>query len=217
VSLTATSLAQRSARPRVVVFDVGGVLLHWDPRNLYRKIFNDPARMEWFLSEVCPPHWNLAQDGGRPWPVAEAEAIARHPEMAAEIQAFRARWHEMVPGAIDGTVQLLEELAAAGVLLYAITNFAGDTFRETTQRFPFFRHFKGIIVSGYDCTLKPGAEIYRLLGDRYDLDLRSCVFIDDVAANCDGARACGMHAIQFVSPEATRAALAELGAYSAAV
>ena len=198
-------------RPRVVVYDVGGVLLDWDPRHLYSKIFDDPARMEWFLAEVCSPAWNIAQDGGRPWADAEAEAIARHPGCAAEIRAFRSRWHEMVRGPIPGAVALLEELYAASVPLYAITNFAADTFRETTERFEFFDRFAGIVVSGDEHMLKPDPRIFQLLEQRYQLDLADCVFIDDVAKNCDGARACGMHAIQFVSPAETRAALVELG------
>jgi 2-haloacid dehalogenase len=203
-----------SQRPRTVVYDVGGVLLDWDPRHLYGKIFDDPARMEWFLREVCTPSWNLAQDGGRPWADAEAEAIALHPGLANEIRAFRARWHEMVPDAIAGSVDLLEELAGADVPLYAITNFAADTFQEATKRFAFFAHFKGIVVSGDEKLLKPDPRIYQLLAHRHSLDLADCVFIDDVARNCDGARACGMHAIQFVSPDATRDALAELGIFS---
>lgn len=198
-------------RPRVVVYDVGGVLLDWNPRHLYTKMFEDPDRMEWFLSEVCTPSWNLAQDGGRPWADAETEAIARHPDLADEIRAFRARWHEMVRAPLPGAEPLLGDLAVAGVPLYAITNFAADTFRESTVRFPFFAHFKGIVVSGDEKLLKPDPRIYQCLAERYTLNLAECVFIDDVAHNCDGARACGMHAIQFVSSDATRAALAGLG------
>jgi 2-haloacid dehalogenase len=200
-------------RPRIVVYDVGGVLLDWNPRYLYAKLFDDAARMEWFLREVCSPTWNIAQDGGRPWPVAEAEAIVRYPEMAVEIRAFRARWHEMVAGPIVGAEALLSDLAATGVPLYAITNFAADTFREATGRFPFFAHFKGIVVSGDEKLLKPDPRIYHRLAERYDLDLDGCVFIDDVAHNCEAARACGMQAIHFTSSDATRDALAALGVF----
>jgi 2-haloacid dehalogenase len=198
-------------QPKIVVFDVGNVLVDWDPRHLYRKVFPDPARMEWFLSEVCHPQWNLAQDAGRPWPEAEAEAIARHPEMATEIRAFRARWPEMISGPITGTVAILEQLAASGTPLYAITNFAADTFAETTERFPFFHHFRGIVVSAAEKMLKPDPWIYRLLESRYGLDLADCVFIDDSAKNCAGARAVGMHAIDFVGPEDARNRLTQLG------
>jgi 2-haloacid dehalogenase len=191
----------------IVVFDVGGVLLDWDPRHLYRKLIADPAEMEWFLAEVCHGRWNLAQDAGRPWHDAEAEAIARHPDRAAHIRAFRARWGEMVPGSIGGTVALLEEMAAAGVPLYAITNFAADTFREVCARFPFFGHFRGIVVSGEIGIVKPDAGIFHRLAGDHGVDLARAVFIDDNARNCAAAEALGMAAIAFTSPEATRAAL----------
>jgi 2-haloacid dehalogenase len=194
-----------AARPAsTVVFDFGGVLLEWNPRYLYAKIFADPAEMEWFLANVCTGDWNVAQDKGRPWPEAEAEAIARHPRYAAEIRAFRARWHEMVPHAIHGTVDILEDLAAANVPLYAITNFAADTCREARAKFPFFRHFRGIVVSGEIGILKPDAAIFHRLATDYRLDLATCLFIDDVPKNVTGAQAAGMQSILFESPEKLR-------------
>jgi 2-haloacid dehalogenase len=195
-----------------VVFDIGKVLIEWDPRLVYRQVFaGDEARVEWFLREVCPPAWNLEQDRGRPWPEAIAEATARHPSCAAEIAAYRARWHEMVPDAIWGSVALLEGLAARRVPLYAITNFASDTFAEAQARFPFLTRFDGIIVSASEGLLKPDPGIYRLLADRYGLVLAQCLFIDDVPANVQGARAVGMQAHHFVSPEALRGELERLG------
>lgn len=196
----------RSARKKrdIVVFDFGNVLLDWNPRHLYRKLFTDHAQMEWFLTEVCSPAWNLAQDGGRPWVDAEAEAIARHPAQATHIRAFRARWHEMVSGPIAGSVALLHDLARANVPLYGITNFAADTCAETLERFAFFNLFHGIIVSGDVKLLKPDARIYRRLETDHSVDLARCVFIDDVEANCAGARAVGMAAIRFETPEQLR-------------
>jgi 2-haloacid dehalogenase len=198
-------------KPTTVVFDVGNVLVDWDPRYLYRKVFADRTRMDWFLSEVCHPAWNLAQDAGRPWPEAESEAIARHPDMTSEIRAYRARWHEMLAGDIPGSIAILEHLAAQRVPLYAITNFAADTFAETCERFPFFRHFQGIVVSGTEKMIKPDARIYQLLATRYDLDLSTCVFIDDSAKNCIGARTTGMHAIDFVGAGDARQRLGGYG------
>jgi 2-haloacid dehalogenase len=194
-----------------IVFDLGGVLLEWNPRHLYRKIFADPAEMEWFLAHVCTGDWNLLQDKGRPWPEAEAEAIARHPKYAAEIRAFRARWHEMLPHAIQGTVAVLEDLAAAGVPLYAITNFAADTCAECRNKFAFFRHFRGIVVSGEIGILKPDAAIFQRLATDYRLDLTTCLFIDDVPKNVTGAQAAGMQAVLFESPEKLRADLVRFG------
>jgi 2-haloacid dehalogenase len=199
-------------RPVVaVVFDFGGVLLDWDPRHLYRTIFTDAAEMEWFLATVCTSDWNLAQDKGRPWPDAEAEAIARHPAYACQIRAFRARWHDMVPGPIQGTVEVLEALAARNVPLYGITNFAADTCREARARFAFFKHFRGIVVSGELGVLKPDPAIYRKLASDHALDLASCLFIDDVQKNVDGAQAAGMAAVRFETPAKLRDDLAALG------
>jgi 2-haloacid dehalogenase len=201
------------AAPRIdtVVFDIGHVLLDWDPRHLYRKVFADASEMEWFLREVCPYTWNLEQDRGRPWPDAEAEAIARYPTYAAQIRAYRARWGEMVPGDIAGTVQILRTLQRQAVPLYAITNFSADTFIEAQARFPYLSEFRGVIVSGRERLLKPHPAIYNRLAEAYDLDLRRCVFIDDSRPNCDAAQRVGMAAIHFSSPDATSAALRELG------
>jgi len=197
-----------TASPTVVVFDIGHVLIEWDPRHLYRQIFaGDAARMEWFLREVCPPSWNLEQDRGRTWADGIAEATARHPGYADAIAAYRARWHEMVPGAIAASVALLRALKARGVPLYAITNFAADTFAEVVARFEFFALFDGIVVSGTERLVKPGPAIFQRLGERYGLDLRHCLFVDDVLANVEGARAVGMTAHHFTSAERLRAEL----------
>ena len=113
-----------------IVFDLGKVLIDWDPRNLYRKVFDDEADMEWFLATVCHPNWNLELDRGRSFDDGVIEATARHPDYAEEIAMYRDRWMEMVPGAIEGSVAILEELHISGVPLYAITNWNGDSFRR---------------------------------------------------------------------------------------
>lgn len=196
----------------IVVFDVGMVLLEWDPRYLYRKVFpGDAAKMEWFLAEVCPNTWNVEQDRGRPWDEAIAEAIGRHPAYAAEIRAYRERWNEMVPGAIEETVTILESLAGAGVPLYAITNFASDTFKEALARFDFFKHFRGIVVSGDEKVLKPEPRIYHTLADRHGVDLTRSIFIDDSIKNVVGAQAVGMAGHHFTTPANLAADLRERG------
>ncbi|HEY8563914.1 MAG TPA: HAD family phosphatase [Beijerinckiaceae bacterium] len=197
--------------PSVVVFDVGQVLLNWDPRHLYRRIIPDPDRMEWFLAHVCPDTWNRSLDGGRPWDEALAERIALHGGWADEIRAYRARWQEMVPDAIGANVALLARLKAAGVPVYAITNFAGDLFRETQDRFPFLKSFDGVVVSGDEGLLKPDPAIYRLFLARFGLRAEACLFIDDSPANVAGARDVGMTAIQYRSGDDLAAACARLG------
>lgn len=204
------SAAQR--RPSRVVFDIGNVLIDWNVRLLYRKVFATEAEMEDFLTRVLPPAWNLEQDRGRSWREAEDIQIALFPEHAANIRAFRARWHETIPGAITGTVDILEKLKAGGVPLYAITNFAADTFREAQARFPFLAtSFRDIVVSGVEQVIKPDARIYRILLERQHLEASDCVFIDDSAANVNRAAELGFHALRFTSPAGFAADLRSLG------
>lgn len=194
-----------------IVFDLGMVLIQWDPRHLYRKVFADAEKMEWFLAHVCTSDWNLAQDGGRSFDDGVAEATARHPEFAAEIAMFRDRWMEMVPGAIDGSVEILEQLHGKGVPVYAITNWNGDTFRATRNRFSFLDLFRDIVVSGDENIIKPDPAIFHLLARRNEIDLRDSMFIDDSLKNVVGAEAVGMKGHHFTSPESLRAALVSLG------
>jgi 2-haloacid dehalogenase len=190
-----------------VVFDLGMVLIEWDPRHLYRQVFRDPAKMEWFLAEVCHGEWNLAQDKGRSFDEGVKEATARHPEYAAEIAMYRDRWMEMVPGDIAGSVEVLEDLHDAGVPLYAITNWNSDTFRATRARFGFLSLFRDIVVSGDEKLLKPEPAIFQLLAARNSIRLEESLFIDDSLKNVRGAEAVGMQGHHFTSPESLRADL----------
>ena len=194
-----------------VVFDLGGVLVDWDPRHLYRGLFDDAAAMERFLGEVCTPEWNLAQDAGRSWAEATALLRARHPGQAALIDAYHHRWPEMIAGDIPGTVAILRALHAAGTPLYALTNWSAETFPVAQARFDFLGLFRGIVVSGTERVVKPDPAIYRLLLDRFGLDPARCVFVDDNPANAAAATALGLHGIAFTTPEALAAALRELG------
>lgn len=194
-----------------VVFDIGNVLVHWEPRALYRKIFASEDEVEWFIANVCNSDWNLEQDRGRSFAEAVSEATARFPEHADAIAAYDLRWHETMPGPIDGTVGILEELRQRGTPLYAITNFNQDKFRETLERFSFLRTFRDIVVSGDERLLKPDPAIYRVLLERNGIDAAACVFIDDSEKNVRGAEAVGMKAIHFTTPQALRADLAGMG------
>lgn len=194
-----------------VVFDIGNVLVHWEPRALYRKIFATEAEVEWFIANVCTHDWNLEQDRGRSFAEGVVALSKRFPEHAEAIAAYDLRWHETVLGPIDGSVAILDELKAKGTPLYAITNFNQDKFRESKKRFPFLSVFRDIVISGDERVLKPDPAIYRLLLDRNGLEAASCVFIDDSTKNVEGAEAVGMKAIHFTSPEALRRELAKLG------
>ena len=200
------------ASPSVVVFDIGNVLVDWDPKHLYDKLFpGRPAAMAWFLDTICTPAWNLEQDAGRSWADGVGALVARYPEWRAEIEAYDRRWHEMIPHPIAGSVAILERLREGGVPLYAITNYSTEKYAESFARFPFFAYFAGVVVSADERLLKPHAPIFALLCSRYRLDAADCVFIDDKAENVDGARAVGMAAIRFTDPEALRRALAHYG------
>jgi 2-haloacid dehalogenase len=194
-----------------IVFDLGMVLIDWDPRHLYRKVFADPVRMEFFLENVCHGDWNLEQDRGRSFDDGVKEATGRYPEFAAEIAMYRDRWMEMVPGAIEGSVKVLEDLHDRGVPLYAITNWNGDTFRATRGRFPFLARFRDIVVSGDEKLLKPEPAIFELLAKRNGIVLGNSIFIDDSLKNVKGAEATGMTGHHFTSPDSLRAALVAIG------
>lgn len=194
-----------------VVFDLGGVLIDWNPRFLYRRLFDDPVQMEHFLAQVCTPAWNLELDGGASMDVAISALQRAHPEHAAAIAAWRDRWPEMLGGAISGTVEILEELHAAGVPLFALTNWSRHTWPHARDRFGFLERFDAILVSGDERMRKPDPRFYRLLEQRCGVDLASSVFIDDHPANVEGARALGMAAVRFTTPGALRGELRGLG------
>ena len=186
-----------------VIFDIGNVLIRWDVRLLYRQLLPDDAAIDAFLAEVGFHAWNLEFDRGADWDAGVAALSARHPRHAALIAAFHARWHETVPGAIAGSVAILEALAAAGVPLFAITNFSAPKWEETVARFPFLgTAFRDVVVSGREGVLKPDPAIYRLCLARNGLDPARAIFIDDSAANVAGAAAVGLDAICFTGPEA---------------
>ncbi|RON08469.1 HAD family hydrolase [Pseudomonas brassicacearum] len=195
-----------------VVFDLGNVLIRWNPRNLYRKIFgNDVQAMETFLSEVCPPEWNERQDAGRSWQEGIEEAIARHPSQEALIRAYHERWEETLGGVLEETVLILDELHAKGVRLLALTNWSAETFPIALERFPFLHTFEGIVVSGEEGIIKPDPAIFQLLKSRYRFEGHHAVFIDDHAPNIVGARREGFNALQFTSAAQLRKDLAALG------
>jgi 2-haloacid dehalogenase len=193
-----------------VVFDVGNVLIDWNPRHLYRKLFADEERMEWFLAHICTPAWNIEQDRGRSFAQAVAELTIRHPQWEPEIHAFDARWGEMIAGEIAGSVALLSRLKGK-VALYAITNFSREKYAQTLERCAFLRDFQGVVVSAHEGLLKPDLAIYRLFLDRYGREASRCLFIDDSARNAEGARRAGMHAVQFVDAVGLARDLAAFG------
>jgi 2-haloacid dehalogenase len=194
-----------------VVFDLGGVLIDWNPRHLYRKLFEQEAQMEHFLTEICSPVWNVSLDAGKPFDVGIAELSRHHPEQAHLIVAWKTRWEEMLGGAIEGAVAILEELHSAGMALHALTNWSAETFPMGRRRFPFLERFRTILVSGEEKLVKPDPRIFHLLVERTGLVPQRTVFIDDSQKNADAAASLGFHAIRFTDPPSLRARLTEIG------
>jgi 2-haloacid dehalogenase len=200
------------SKRNVVIFDFGGVLVDWNPRYLYSKLFgDDEAGMERFLAEVTTPEWNLQQDAGRPWDEAVRLLSAEHPTQADLIAAYQHRWEETLGCPIDDSLHILRELKAAGHPLYGLTNWSHETFPIARQRYAFFDCFDGIVVSGEEGMIKPNPKLYETLLERYDIDPTCAVFIDDNKINVEAAEALGIHGIHFHTPAQLRAELIELG------
>jgi 2-haloacid dehalogenase len=189
---------------KAVVFDLGGVLIDWDPRYLYRKLLADEAAVEEFLATVCTPEWNAEQDRGRPFAEGVAELVERHPAHAAAIAAYAERWEEMLGGDIPGTVELLAELRAAGTPLFALTNWSAETFAIARERFEFLSWFDGVLVSGEERLIKPDPAFFRLLLERFGLAPEATFYVDDSEANVAAARALGLDAVRFTDPRQLR-------------
>jgi len=196
-----------------VVFDIGGVLLQYDPRFVYRELIPDPAELEWFLGEVCTPEWNATLDAGRPFDEACDELAARYPGHAELIDAWK-RQDDMIAGEIAGTAELVARLRADGVPLYLLTNMPADVFAARRRRYAVLRQFDGAVVSGEEGVLKPSPEIFAVLKDRYGLDPPATLFVDDAEVNVAGAREAGYRAHRFVDPPGLADALRAHGLLS---
>jgi 2-haloacid dehalogenase len=196
----------------VAVFDLGGVLIDWNPRYLYRKLFKgDEAAMEHFLATVCTSAWNLQQDAGRPFAEACAALKLEHPEDAELIDAWFERQSEMIAGPIENTVRILAELRDCRVPLYALSNWSAETFPSALQRFDFLHWFQGILLSGEVRLVKPDPRIFKLFFERHHIEPAQTVYVDDLPRNVETANALGMHGIVFTDPPALRAELVKIG------
>lgn len=195
-----------------IIFDLGGVLIDWNPRYLYRKLFATEEEVTWFLETVCTPQWNAKQDAGRPSGQAIEELTRQFPTHEAAIHAWFSRWDETIGGSIQETVEVLRALRESKKYrLYALTNWSAETFPWATKRFEFLRWFEGIVMSGEEKTLKPRPEFYHVLFTRYSVDPEQSLFIDDNQENVDAARRLGMDSIQFVSASQLNQELAKRG------
>jgi 2-haloacid dehalogenase len=203
-----------SAKIETIIFDLGGVLIDWNPRYLYRKLLKDEDQVSWFLENVCTSEWNDQQDAGRSFEDATKELITKYPEWEEAITAWYGRWQETIMGPIPGTVELLKKIKQSnGYRLYALTNWSAETFPWALDNFEFLHWFEGIVVSGKEKTRKPFPEFYQILFDRYKVEPSRSLFIDDNIKNIEGARNIGLPAIHFQSPEQLKAELTRLGVF----
>lgn len=194
-----------------IVFDLGGVLIDWNPRYLYRKIFESESEVEWFLDNICTGEWNDQQDGGRSFAEATEELLLKHPEWEVPIRAWYDRWQETISGSIAGTVEILKEVKASERhKLLALTNWSAETFPWALENFEFLHWFEGIVVSGIEKTRKPHREIFDILVDRYSLHPSRSLFIDDNQKNIAAAAQLGFQTIRFENPEQLRQTMKSL-------
>lgn len=185
---------------KTVIFDLGGVLIDWNPRYLYRKIFSSEEEITWFLENVCTPEWNERQDAGRSFNEATQDLLAKFPAYSEAISAWYGRWQETVGGPIQPTVEILRTIRDQKQhRLYALTNWSAETFPWAKTHFEFLHWFEGVVVSGEEKMVKPQLEFYRLLLNRYKVDPSTAVFIDDNLKNVEAARAVGIDGIHFRS------------------
>jgi 2-haloacid dehalogenase len=188
-----------------IIFDLGAVLVDWNPRHLYRKIFPSEEAMETFLRDVCSSDWNEAQDEGRTLAEGTALLVAQFPHHEENIRAYYGRWKEMLAGEIEGTAHILQALKSSGLYkLYALTNWSGETFPIALPICPSLQLFDGIVVSGHEKLRKPDPAFYQLLLDRYNVNASTSLFIDDNARNVKAAREFGIDSILFENPEQLR-------------
>ena len=174
-------------------------------------MFDDEAEMERFLREICSNAWNLQMDRRMPFEEGVATLSQKHPDMAPYIEAFWIRWEEMIEGPIDGTVEILRRLQARGVPLYALSNWSAQTWPFVRDRFTFLELFKGLVISGFEGTMKPEEKIFRILLERHDIDPAAAVFVDDRVENVAVAERLGIRGVHFTGPAELSANLSRMG------
>jgi len=195
-----------------VIFDLGGVLIDWNPRYLYRKIFKTEEEVEWFLENICTSEWNDLQDGGRSFEEATEELARQYPKYEEPIRAWYGRWQETIQGSLPETVNILREIRdSKKYRLYALTNWSAETFPWALENFEFLHWFEGIVVSGVEKTRKPFPDFYNILFERYTIDPARSIFIDDNIKNVKGALDVGLPTIHFQSPQQLRGELMRRG------
>ena len=201
------------AEIKTIIFDLGGVLIDWNPDYVYNTIFDNPADKKWFYENICTHDWNEEQDAGRTLSDATEMLVKQFPDQEANIRAYYDRWEEMLKGPIQETVDIFRELKERNKYqILALTNWSAETFPIALERFDFLHWFDGRVVSGEEKTRKPFIEIYQTLINRFDVDPSKAIYTDDNTRNLHPAKELGMHTIHFQQPAQFRKALVDLEA-----
>jgi 2-haloacid dehalogenase len=198
-------------RIRAVAFDIGGVLLDWNPRHLYRKLIADPAEMEDFLGRICTQQWHLAHDRGADIERSCEELAGRYPQHADLIMAWAYRGEEMIAGQLDDAIAVLAEVKDAGLRCYALSNMEAQTYALRRSRYPFFSLLDGSVISGVEGVTKPDRRIFEILLERYEHQPGETVFIDDTAGNVAAAGELGIRALRYSGAGRLRRDLRDAG------
>ena len=188
-----------------IIFDLGGVLIDWNPAYVFEKLIEDETKRAYFFENICTPDWNEEQDAGRSIKEANEILIAKHPEWQEHIEAYYGRWEEMLGGPIDETVEIFKQLKATGrYKFYALTNWSAELFPIALSRYDFLHWFDGRLVSGEEKMRKPFPEFFQLLLDRFNIKKEEALFIDDNLRNAEAAEKFGFETIRFISPAQLR-------------
>jgi 2-haloacid dehalogenase len=197
---------------KTIIFDLGGVLIDWNPAYVFDKLIEDETKRKQFFAEICTSEWNEEQDAGRSLKEATQLLVEKHPEWQESIEAFYGRWEEMLGGPIHETVEIFRRLKESGKYkFYALTNWSAELFPIALQKYDFLHWFDGRLVSGEEKTRKPSPQFYQLLLDRFNINKEEAIFIDDNLRNAKAAEALGIPTIRFESPAQLHAELAKRG------
>ena len=196
---------------KAVLWDVGNVMVRWDPRTLYSKIFPEPVERDWFLSHVCTMPWHIAHDLGVTFEDNRKPLLAQFPEHAEAIHAWESRWWEMFSGHIEETAEVMEALASRGVPQFVLSNMSHEVLDGISAMVPTWKHLGGVMISAETAVMKPDPRIFRQACERFGHAPQDFLFVDDGAHNVEGARALGFDAHHFTDPAALRPALEARG------
>jgi 2-haloacid dehalogenase len=195
-----------------IIFDLGNVLIDWNPEYVFDPMFEDKQRKKYFFENVCTMDWNEMQDAGRPIKEATEELLAKHPEWKEYIEAYYGRWTEMLGGAIEETVDIFRQLKEKDQYkFYALTNWSAELFPYALNKFDFLHWFDGRVVSGEEMMRKPHPEFYQVLLERYNVTPHTALFIDDNYRNIQAAEKLGINSIHFTDATTLRETLASKG------